>query len=396
MKGWLVGLATVVLCVATTAAGVLGASRAARGLAPVERAMVGIGALLLPATLVFVGRRTRSLGARLLAVASCVAGTSFAFAFALAALPRAESAIGRLAAIGAAAGAAALTVLASAAALSGDRLREWRRAASVIAWNATPVGSGAVVLMACIVAATRASTATTWWLLAGWLASTLSDRLSTELLLVSVSAAQGEPSRRVARASVRVRSRTGVDGFDVCHVGGALGAELPICEVRPRLWRHPVVFVSSRATDALSDDELEAVLAHEVAHVAHGDLSARGWLTEACLALGGVAVWTLVDAQTRWRLPSDVSRVVGLGVSLVIVRLGLGGWISRRRERRADAFARRHAPPEALMGALRALVPQGSHIARMDVSPWTTHGTTSNRMKWRGQRGGHSVSNLDA
>ncbi len=67
-------------------------------------------------------------------------------------------------------------------------------------------------------------------------------------------------------------------------------------------WRSPEVFVSSRAWEVLSPDERQAVLAHEQAHVANGDL----WL-RIVLDVAGVFTAPLVGTwlHERWADASE-------------------------------------------------------------------------------------------
>ena len=122
-------------------------------------------------------------------------------------------------------------------------------------------------------------------------------------------------------------------------------------------------------TDALladySDDEIEVVLAHELAHCAHLDL----WKTIAC----ETAAVTLACGAAWWVLPR-VAPPLGLSgaadiAGLPVVVLAAGGvllllrpvtnLISRRCERRADRFAvEMTGNPGALASGLRRLAEQ--------------------------------------
>jgi beta-lactamase regulating signal transducer with metallopeptidase domain len=65
---------------------------------------------------------------------------------------------------------------------------------------------------------------------------------------------------------------------------------------------HPAIYVSSRAWSALTEIEREALLAHERAHVTHGDLWARV-VIEGFLVLASPLVGELV--RTTWRSASE-------------------------------------------------------------------------------------------
>jgi Zn-dependent protease with chaperone function len=87
-------------------------------------------------------------------------------------------------------------------------------------------------------------------------------------------------------------------------------------------WRRPEVFMSSRANEALPPNERAAVIAHERAHAAHGDL----WLS------------TLVDLASTAAAPLA------------------GGWLHTRwteaSERLCDTVAARATAPESVASAL--------------------------------------------
>jgi Zn-dependent protease with chaperone function len=82
-----------------------------------------------------------------------------------------------------------------------------------------------------------------------------------------------------------------------------------------RGWRTPRIVVSSGTLDALSEEELRAALAHELAHVAHGDVP-RGW---ALLALRGLqwfnplaqAMGRRAAQELEWRADDQAARATG-------------------------------------------------------------------------------------
>jgi STE24 endopeptidase len=109
-------------------------------------------------------------------------------------------------------------------------------------------------------------------------------------------------------------------------------------------------------------EEIEAVLAHELAHQLHGDIR-RGLLVQGALTL--VTFW-VADAALRWgagRLaldgPADIAGLPLLGLILVLASLAAlplaNGW-SRHVEWRADRFALRTvADPRAFIGSMERL-----------------------------------------
>lgn len=129
-----------------------------------------------------------------------------------------------------------------------------------------------------------------------------------------------------------------------------------------------LVAVSSGLLNAMSQDEAEAVLAHEVSHVANGDM--------VTLALIQGVVNTFVIFLSRV-IGHIVDRVVfkverGHGpafwITAIIAEIALGilasiivFWFSRQREFRADAGGARLAGREKMIAALERLArPHGS------------------------------------
>ena len=114
--------------------------------------------------------------------------------------------------------------------------------------------------------------------------------------------------------------------------------------------------------DQFTADEIEAVLAHELAHQLHGDIR-RGLLVQGGLTL--VTFW-IADHALRGgagRLgltgPADIAGLPLFGLILVLVSLAAlpvaNGW-SRRVEWQADRFALETIPdPRAFIGSMERL-----------------------------------------
>ena len=114
--------------------------------------------------------------------------------------------------------------------------------------------------------------------------------------------------------------------------------------------------------DQFTAEEIEAVLAHELAHQLHGDIR-RGLLVQGALTL--VAFW-IADRALRWGAgwlglagPADIAGLPLFGLILVLVSLAAlplaNGW-SRRVEWQADRFALETIPdPRAFIGSMERL-----------------------------------------
>lgn len=126
-----------------------------------------------------------------------------------------------------------------------------------------------------------------------------------------------------------------------------------------------LVAVSTGLLRSMRRDEVEAVLGHEVAHVANGDMVTltliQGVLNTFVFFLARV-IGSLVDSFLRGN--SNENRGPGIGYFMVVMfaQVVLGilasmivAWFSRRREFRADAGGAYLAGTGAMIGALEAL-----------------------------------------
>jgi len=126
-----------------------------------------------------------------------------------------------------------------------------------------------------------------------------------------------------------------------------------------------LVAVSTGLLGVMSQDEVEAVLGHEVSHVANGDMVTmgllQGILNTFVIFLSRV-VGLLVD-----KVIFKVQRGIGPGyfIASIIAEIILGilaaiiaSWFSRRREFRADAGGARLAGREKMIAALQRLQAQ--------------------------------------
>jgi heat shock protein HtpX len=123
-----------------------------------------------------------------------------------------------------------------------------------------------------------------------------------------------------------------------------------------------LVAVSSGLLGAMNKDEAEAVLGHEVTHVANGDMLTMGLLQgvlNTFVIFFSRIIGTLID-----RLVFKEERGIGPGyfIGSIVAELVLGilaamiaMWFSRRREFRADDGGARLAGRDNMIAALRRL-----------------------------------------
>jgi STE24 endopeptidase len=122
------------------------------------------------------------------------------------------------------------------------------------------------------------------------------------------------------------------------------------------------ILVSDTMLSEYSDDEIEVVLAHEIAHHVHGDIWKSVFFESALMLAGFYAAARVLRALAGPLGLSGVADIAGLpllllaagGVSLVVVPLGHA--MSRAFERSADRFALDLTRnPSAFISAMRRL-----------------------------------------
>ncbi len=123
-----------------------------------------------------------------------------------------------------------------------------------------------------------------------------------------------------------------------------------------------LVAVSTGLLDSMKAEEVDAVLAHEVSHIANGDM------VTLALVQGVVNTFVIFLARVIGHIVDRVvfrnERGYGIGYFIVVIvaQLVLGMlasvivfWFSRRREFRADAGAARLSGRDKMIAALESL-----------------------------------------
>lgn len=245
-------------------------------------------------------------------------------------------------------------------------LRDWTRHAAV------HVVVGTLAVLVC--AGLRWLAPQAWWGVAGALAAVtplgighLLQRAAGEAG-ADVPLARGDLRERLTQLLTRagypdlgirqtqVGDRTRVANAAVMTVGG----------------QRRVVITDTLLADH-TDDEVEVVVAHELAHVAHHDVvltqvvealhvAASLWVVDAALAALATPAGVLPAAS----LP--VAQAVGGAAYLLLRPLSLA--VSRLQERRADRYALGlTSNPEALTSVVRRMA--ASHLAEPAPNAWT-------------------------
>ena len=128
---------------------------------------------------------------------------------------------------------------------------------------------------------------------------------------------------------------------------------------------HALVAVSTGLLETMNQDEVEAVLGHEVSHVANGDMITMGLLQGVLNTF--VIFFSRIVGLIVDKAVFKVQRGIGPGyfIASIIAEIVLGilaaviaSWYSRRREFRADVGGARLAGREKMILALQRLQAQ--------------------------------------
>jgi heat shock protein HtpX len=143
---------------------------------------------------------------------------------------------------------------------------------------------------------------------------------------------------------------------------------------------HAAVAVTAGIRRLLDRQELEGVIAHELAHVTNRDIlisSIAATLAGAIMMLANIARWSLIFGGVGQRDDREGGSS-GLGLLLSVILAPIAAMliqmaISRSREYQADATgARVSREPEALASALRKIAAYAERVP-MNASPSTAH-----------------------
>ena len=121
-----------------------------------------------------------------------------------------------------------------------------------------------------------------------------------------------------------------------------------------------LVAVSTGLLESMKQDELEGVLAHEVAHIANGDMVTmtlvQGVINAFVMFLARAIAFALSQSSDRdSRRSTDMMTVMALEIGFGFLGMIVVAWFSRLREFRADAGSARLGGREKMIAALQAL-----------------------------------------
>lgn len=150
--------------------------------------------------------------------------------------------------------------------------------------------------------------------------------------------------------------------------------------------KRSLVAVSTGLLRGMERREVEAVLAHEVGHIANGDMVTMTLLQGVINAfvlffarIAAFAVRQVVHERIAW-IAGFVTTIV-LDIALGILGSMITAWFSRHREFRADAAAASLAGRESMIAALRRLA---ATVEQVDTShpALATMKISGKRSKW--------------
>lgn len=146
-----------------------------------------------------------------------------------------------------------------------------------------------------------------------------------------------------------------------------------------------VVAVTEGILQVLDRDELEGVIAHELAHIAHRDtlvMTVSATIAGAISSLGNMAMWGAMLGGGRSSDDEEGGHPAAMLVSAIVAPIAammIQMAISRSREYMADEAAARYCgKPWALANALRKIESWSKRVPMEHGSPATAHMYISN------------------
>jgi len=144
---------------------------------------------------------------------------------------------------------------------------------------------------------------------------------------------------------------------------------------------HAAVAVTTGILNLLDYDELEGVIAHEIAHISNRDIligTIAATFAAAIMFLADMARWTMIFGGSRSDDREDGNPLSAVGAIVAIIIAPLAATliqmaISRSREYLADETGAKYCgKPLALASALKKIA-YGNEVLPMDAKPATAH-----------------------
>jgi heat shock protein HtpX len=198
-----------------------------------------------------------------------------------------------------------------------------------------------------------------WGVVGAWISLQFSAESAKRMMGIQLVSGNGGPTERWLHSTVaRLAEKA---GLPMPEVGVYGSPEWNAFATGPSPQR-ALVAVSTGILQGMPEDELEAVLGHEMSHVGNGDMVTmtllQGVINAFVMFLARAVAFTLPSRNSEERgygPPPTMLLVWPLEVLLGVLGSLVTAWFSRHREFRADAGSARLTSPNSMASALARL-----------------------------------------